>query len=129
MKGRAIRAAVIGDELGRPVSPVAAPQPHVVAGLQCDYAKAIVLQLVDPAVADRHLRREHRLTRSDEAGRLAPVAGERRTHQHRAPVTYAIPRVDSLAREAMQSTRQLPNAILRKQSSLTLFLNNEHSGR
>ena len=49
-------------------------------------AEAIMLQLVQPAVADWDLRREHGQSRSDEAGRAAPVPSERRTHQHRTVV-------------------------------------------
>src|SRR5215211_5739291 len=45
-----------------------------------------MLQLVQPAVADWDLRREHGQSRSDEAGRAAPVPRERRTHQHRTVV-------------------------------------------
>ena len=59
-----------GDELARPVAPVAAPQPHALAVLEGEDAKAVVLQLVQPAVAGRHLDGERRLARDDEAGRL-----------------------------------------------------------
>jgi hypothetical protein len=48
-----------------------------------------MLQLVQPAVVRRHLRGEDRLTGADEPRRLTPVPRERRTHQHRRPVTYA----------------------------------------
>ena len=40
-----------GDELGRPVAPVAGPQAHALAVLEGEDAKAVVLQLVQPAVA------------------------------------------------------------------------------
>src|SRR5215207_8864817 len=41
------------DHFGGPVPAVAAPQPDLVAILQHDDPEAVVLQLVDPAVADR----------------------------------------------------------------------------
>jgi len=50
-----------GDHLGGPVAAVAAPQPDVVAVLQRDDAEAVMLQLVNPAGADRHLQGQDRL--------------------------------------------------------------------
>src|SRR5215207_3168189 len=45
-----------------------------------------MLQLVNPSVADRHRRREHGQSGADEAGRAAPIPGQRRTHQHRTVI-------------------------------------------
>ena len=46
MTGRAMTAARDGDELGRPIPAVAAPQPDDVAVFQRDDAGAVMLQLV-----------------------------------------------------------------------------------
>jgi len=35
---------------------------------------------VNPSIADRHRYSEHGQSRSDKAGRLAPIARERGTH-------------------------------------------------
>ena len=84
-----------GDELGRPVAPVAGPQPHLVAVLMGDDAIAIVLELVQPAVTVRHLGGKDRLARFNEAGRqltLRPSPALRcRTHQHGWDLTRAGP--------------------------------------
>jgi hypothetical protein len=65
-----------------PVPPVSAPQPDLVAVLMRDDPNAIVLELVNPLRAGRDFHRDDRLAWPNETGRLAPVPGERRTHQH-----------------------------------------------
>ena len=55
MTGRAITAA----RIARKSADQFRPQPDLVAVLQRDDAEAVVLQLVQPSVADRDLRREH----------------------------------------------------------------------
>jgi hypothetical protein len=52
-----------------PVSAVAGPQANALAVLEGEDAEAVVLQLVDPAVAVGHVVGEGRLARHDEAGR------------------------------------------------------------
>src|SRR4051794_30436106 len=50
-----------------------------------DDAEAVVLEFVEPALADRHLGGEDRLARDDEAGRqmaLRPGPADRGAHQH-----------------------------------------------
>jgi len=42
-----------------------------------DDPEAVVLELVQPSVAARNGRGQHRLTGADEARRLAPVPGKR----------------------------------------------------
>ena len=68
-EGEGAHAGGDGDEFGRPVAPVAGPQPHALTILVGDDAEAVVLQLVQPAVAGRHLGGEDRLARDDEARR------------------------------------------------------------
>jgi len=68
------------NEVGAPVSAVAAPQPDLVAVLVRDDPEAVMLQLVQPSVAVRE--REHGQSGADKARRLAAIPGERRTHQH-----------------------------------------------
>src|SRR3954453_8226412 len=82
-----------GDELGGPVPAVAGPQPDAVTVLMGDDPEAVVLQLVDPLRAGRDLQGEDGLAGPNKPGRLAPVPGERRTHQHPRPVTYTLSRV------------------------------------
>ena len=52
-----------GDELDRPIPPVPRPQPNAVAVLMDDDPEAVVLQLVNPAVARSHLLGEDRLSK------------------------------------------------------------------
>jgi hypothetical protein len=55
-------------ELDGPIPAVAAPQANLVAVLVRDDPEAVVLELVQPSVAGRHLLGEHRLTWADEPG-------------------------------------------------------------
>ena len=53
-------AAVIATNSARPIAPVPRPQPHALA--EGEDAIGVVLELVQPAVALRHLGGEDRLT-------------------------------------------------------------------
>ena len=46
---------------------------HLVAVLERDHPKPVVLELMDPVLAARNLRGEHRLARDDEAGLPGPA--------------------------------------------------------
>src|SRR3954447_5958282 len=61
--GRAMTGGSDGDELDRPIPPVPRPQANVVAVFVNDNPEAVVLQLVQPAVARWHLLGEDGLTR------------------------------------------------------------------
>jgi hypothetical protein len=71
--GRGYDSGGDGGELNRPVAAVAGPQANVVAALVNDYAKAIVLELVDPLRSGGDLRALDGLAGPDEAERLAPI--------------------------------------------------------
>jgi len=65
---------------------------------------------MQPSIAGRHLVGEHRQSGADEAGRLAPVPDERRTHQHRRDLFGAglKPRcpVDAAPRTSLRRSQQ-----------------------
>ena len=69
LKGRARRASVIATNSADQSRPLRRPQAHALAVLVGKDAEAVVLQLMQPAVAVRHLGGEDRLARNDEAGR------------------------------------------------------------
>src|SRR5215203_6094118 len=75
------------DEVTRPVPAVAGPQVNPLAAvLMGDDAEAVVLQLVNPVVAGRHLGGKRRPARDNEPGRpqeLRPSPACRGAHQHR----------------------------------------------
>src|SRR5215207_6869044 len=73
------------DEVTRPVTAVARPQVHPLAVLMGEDAETVVLEFVEPALADRHLGGEDGLAREDEAGRpdeLRPRPAGRAAHKH-----------------------------------------------
>ena len=58
------------NHIGVPDSGRCGSKPDLVAALMSDDPEAVVLDLVDPAVADPHLVGEHGKSGADEAGRL-----------------------------------------------------------
>ena len=69
LNGRGAHGLGDRNELGGPIPAIAGPKAHLVAVLEGEDAKAIVLQLVNPAVALWHLVGEGRLARDDKTGR------------------------------------------------------------
>jgi hypothetical protein len=70
-----------GAELNRQIPSVARPQPQAVAILPRDDAKAVVFNFEGPPRPGRRSIGEDGLSGTDETGRGATLARQRRTHQ------------------------------------------------
>jgi hypothetical protein len=91
--GSAMTAAVMATNWADQSRPLRLHSRTMSPSLCATIREAVVLQLVDLLLASRDLKGEDGLAGADKAGWLPPFPGERRTHQHRRPVTYTLSRV------------------------------------